>query len=302
MNVAEQFVSTPAGRIWVGTYGADAPGLPLLVLHGGPGFLSMPREVCDLADERPVIFYDQLGCGRSERPADAGCFSVAHYVEELALLREALDLDRFHILAQSWGAMLAAEYVLRYQPRGLASLVLCGPLLSTPLWERDQRQYVKQLPETSIRIIEEAERLGQFDGADYHRVTMQYYQRHVCRLDPWPVDLLEALGQMNGEVYTTLWGHSEFTVTGTLKGADLLPRLPEIQQPVLLVCGEHDEAAPATIHAYRNQLPQGEMAVIPNASHCHHLEEPDIFRVIVRTFLRRTAAADSGPEIVPPHV
>lgn len=69
MPYHEQFVPTAHGRIWVRSYGQDNPCAPLLVLHGGPGFLSMPRELCDLADERPVIFYDQLGCVRSDRPA-----------------------------------------------------------------------------------------------------------------------------------------------------------------------------------------------------------------------------------------
>ncbi len=290
LTLIGKFVATAHGRIWVGSYEQDKSRAPLLVLHGGPGFLSMPREVCDLAEERPVIFYDQLGCGRSDRPADTSCFTVEHYVEELAAVREALGLSRLHILAQSWGAMLAGEYVLRLQPESILSLVLCGPLLSTPMWERDQRHYVNQSPPDSIRVIEDAEREGRFDGEDYQRVMMEYYHRHVCRLDPWPDDLFEALGRMNLDVYTTMWGPSEFTITGTLKGADLLPRLPEIKQPTLLVCGEHDEAAPSTVQTCRDVLPHGEMAVIPNASHFHHLEQPEIFRAVVHDFLGRTEA------------
>ena len=66
-----------------------------------------------------------------------------------------------------------------------------------------------------------------------------------------------------------MWGPSEFTTTGSLKGADLLPRLHEITVPALLICGEHDEASPETILKYRDALAQGEVAVIPDASHCH---------------------------------
>lgn len=286
-NACEQVITTPHGRLWVKIYGQDKSCTPLLVLHGGPGGLSMPREICDLADKRPVIFYDQLGCGRSDRRADTGCFTVEHYVKELAELQKTLGLNRFHILAQSWGAMLAVAYALQLQPEGLLSLVLCGPLLSTPLWERDQQQYVKCLPPDSVRIIEDAEQQNRYDGEDYQRVMIDYYRRHLCRLNPWPEDLLEAFAQINMEVYMTMWGPSEFTTTGTLKGADLLPCLPAIKQPVLLVCGEHDEASPATVQIYRDAFPRGEMAVIPNASHCHHLEQPEIFRAIVREFLDR---------------
>ena len=267
--------------------GPDRPGLPLLVLHGGPGFLSMPQVVADLADERPVLFYDQLGCGRSDRPADPSLFTLDHYVSELAAVRDALGLSDFHILAHSWGAMLAAEYALRLRPAGLRSLVLCGPLLSVPLWERDQRRHIARLPPADQRAIADAEQTGRFDDDDYQRAMMDFYRAHVCRLDPWPDALNTAIAQLNPDIYLSMWGPSEFTITGSLKGADLLPRLPEIQVPTLLVGGEHDEAAPDTLLTYRDALPRGEMLVLPNASHVHHLEQPFLFLAAVRAFLQR---------------
>lgn len=282
----EQFIETAAGKIWVGSYGNTTNSAPLLVVHGGPGFLSMPREICDLADERKVIFYDQLGCGRSDRPPDNTYYTLEKYVNELALLREALQLNECHIMAQSWGTLLVAEYILRYQPEGIHSLVLCGPLLSTPRWENDQKHYIEQMPPDAIRTIQHAEQEGCFDSDDYQHVMMTYYHRHICRLDPWPDDLLDALEKMNMDVYTTMWGPSEFTTTGTLKGVDLLPHLSEITQPVLLVCGEYDEAHPRTVYDYREAFTHAHMAVIPMASHTHHLEQPELFRRTVRAYLK----------------
>ena len=282
-----KFVETRWGKIWTENHNPESSGTPLLVVHGGPGFLSMPQVVADLADERPVIFYDQLGCGKSDKPADTSRFTVEHYVQELAAVRETLGLSQVHLLAQSWGAMLVAEYVLRQKPEGVASLILCGPLLSVPLWERDQRRHIANLPSEAQRIIAEAERDQRFDTEAYQAATMDFYRRHVCRLDPWPNFLLEALGQLNMDVYLTMWGPSEFTTTGSLKGADLLHRLPEISHPVLLLGGEHDEVAPDTLMAYRDAFPRGEMAVLPNASHCHHLEQPELYLATVRNFLHR---------------
>src|SRR5580692_12753076 len=77
---AEGYVPVPGGRVWYQIVGADRPGVPLLCLHGGPG---MPHDYLEplagLAEARPVIFYDQLGCGRSEPagrrlPMDPGTF------------------------------------------------------------------------------------------------------------------------------------------------------------------------------------------------------------------------------------
>ncbi|HOY53847.1 MAG TPA: alpha/beta fold hydrolase, partial [Opitutaceae bacterium] len=110
--VREGHIDGPGGRLWYAIHGDGRAGVPLLVVHGGPGFLSVPDVVAELADERPVIFYDQLGCGRSERPADKSRFTLAHYVAELAAVRTALGLQNVHLLGQSWGCMLAAEYLL----------------------------------------------------------------------------------------------------------------------------------------------------------------------------------------------
>lgn len=286
MKENERYIETQHGRVWSCVYGAENGGIPLLVLHGGPGFLSMPREIRDLAERRPVFFYDQTGCGRSDRLNDHSLYTVDHYVRELAHVREQLGIGRLHLMGLSWGAMLAAEYMLRRRPEGIQSLILCGPLLSAPLWERDQRKHLSQMPLEARRVVAAAEESGDF-GEDYQRVMMDYYRRHVCRLDPWPDDLMEAFGELNMDVYLAMWGPSEFTTTGALKGADLLPRLAEIGQPTLLVCGEHDEAAPETLEAFRDRLPRGEMAVLPNASHCHHLEQPALFRAVVRDFLAR---------------
>ena len=278
---------TPHGNIWTEARGLGTPGTPLLVLHGGPGFLSMPQVVADLADERPVLFYDQLGCGRSDRPAEKSLYTLANYVAELAAIRDALGLLDVHLLAHSWGAMLAAEYLLLHKPAGIRSLTLCGPLLSTPLWERDQRRNLSRMPPRVRQAVAIAEESGRFDSANYQNAMMDYYRRHVCRLDPWPDFLNDALSQLNMDVYLSMWGPSEFTVTGSLKGVDLLPRLPEINLPVLLVGGEHDEAAPDTLLTYRDALPRGEMTVLPNASHLHHLEQPTLFLAAVRNFLHR---------------
>ncbi|MFH1037574.1 MAG: proline iminopeptidase-family hydrolase [PVC group bacterium] len=280
----ETVIQGPGGKIWTCVFGKEKPGIPLLVLHGGPGFLSLTRELAELSTMRPVYFYDQLGCGRSERPAGMSKYTVDYYVRELAAVRKKLGLDKVHILGQSWGCMLAAEYILRERPRGVKSLILSGPLLSTPRWEADQRTNLSRMPEEVRRAVEEAEKVGEY-GKEYQEAMMAYYKKHVCRLEPWPDYLTDALGKLNTDVYLTMWGPSEFTTTGTLRSADLTERLKEIQVPVLLICGEYDEAGVETVKHFRDLLPDGALAVIPRASHCHMLEQPEIFRAIVNAFL-----------------
>ena len=76
-KVREGSVKVPGGNIWYRIVGAGKKGVPLLTVHGGPG---APHQYLNplkaLANQRPVIFYDQLGCGRSDRPEDSSLWTV----------------------------------------------------------------------------------------------------------------------------------------------------------------------------------------------------------------------------------
>ena len=102
LATAEGYVTVPGGHVWYQVVGADRPGVPLLCLHGGPG---MPHDylepLADLAASRPVIFYDQLGCGRSDRPADDSLWTTDRFVEELAVVHATLGLERPHLFGNS---------------------------------------------------------------------------------------------------------------------------------------------------------------------------------------------------------
>ena len=76
----------------------------------------------ELATEtgRTVIHYDQIGCGNSTHLPDAPAdfWTPALFVEEFHTVREALGIDEYHLLGQSWGGMLSAEIAV-LQPSGL---------------------------------------------------------------------------------------------------------------------------------------------------------------------------------------
>jgi proline-specific peptidase len=112
-----------------------AGAAPLLCLHGGPGGSHDYMEpMGELArGGRRVIFYDQLGCGRSPYPEDPSKWTVELFVDEVDAVREALALERVHVLGQSWGGMLGMEYALT-QPEGVESLIICDSPSSMVLW------------------------------------------------------------------------------------------------------------------------------------------------------------------------
>lgn len=285
-NTAEGFVNVTGGKVWYRILGAGHEKTPLLIVHGGPGAShAYLKPLEELSMDRPVIFYDQLGCGKSERPEDKSLWTIERFVEELDQLRIALELERVHILGQSWGVALAVEYVLAKSPGGVESLVLSGPLLSTSRWMEDQRANIMHLSEDSRDAIMQSETDGRYDSAEYQEALMEFYKKHVCRLEEWPGYLNEAFADLNMDLYLYMWGPSEFTVTGTLRSYDRVDQLANIEIPTLFTCGEHDEASPATCKYYQNHLPNSKLHILEGASHEHHIEKTEEYLKIVRSFL-----------------
>jgi proline iminopeptidase len=288
-TINEGTVKVPGGNIWYRIVGAGTKGIPLLTVHGGPGAPHQYlKPLQELANQRPVIFYDQLGCGRSDRPEDRSLWTVERFTEELDILRHTLNLEEVHLLGQSWGSMLAVEYMLRKKPSGIRSLILSGPYLSSPLWAKDQRYWINQLPKKTRQTILVCETKADFNNPAYQDAVMEFYQRHLCRMDPWPPELMESMEGMGVDVYQYMWGPSEFTMTGTLKEADLTPQLHLLDLPVLLTCGQFDEARPETVALFRELIPNSQMHVFKGASHSHLLEKPQRVQRTLRSFLRST--------------
>ncbi|WP_404333157.1 proline iminopeptidase-family hydrolase [Mesobacillus maritimus] len=286
MMQTEGFIEVPGGKVWYQLYNKDSTETPLLILHGGPGSSCYSLQgLKALSDNRPVIFYDQLGCGRSDRPFDSSLWKIERFVQELTDIRQALNLDEVHILGHSWGTTLAAAYCLT-KPSGVKSVIFSSSCLSAPLWEQDQQRNLKKLPGEIQEIIKTSEANGTTDSTEYKEATKVFNQHFVCRLDPLPEFLKEGAHLKNSEVYNMMWGPSEFTVTGNLKSFDCTSKLNEITCPVLYTCGRYDEATPETTEYYRSLTPNSSMHVFEQSAHMPYLEETEEYLQVIGDFLK----------------
>ena len=179
LQPGEGYVNVQGGRIWYRIVGSGTR-TPLLLLHGGPGAPSYYlNPLAALADERPVIFYDQLGAGRSDKPTDVTLWHVERFVQELSELRRALGLKQVHILGHSWGTMLAVDYMVT-KPAGVRSLILASPSLSIGRWLKDAETLKRTLPQSVQDAIARNEAAGSFDSPEYQSAMMDYYKRYLC--------------------------------------------------------------------------------------------------------------------------
>ena len=269
----------------------EEPGkAPLLLLHGGPGGAHDYMEsMGELArGGRRVIMYDQLGCGKSPVPSNPDMWTVELFVEEVDVVRQALGLERLHILGQSWGGMLGMEYALT-QPEGVVSLIICDSPGRMDLWVEEANRLRADLPpevEATLRRHEEA---GTTDDPAYMEACQVFYARHVCRLDPMPPEVVAAFEWIERDptVYHTMNGPSEFHVVGSIRDWQSKDRLGEIQVPKLLVSGRHDEAAPALQETLQQGIAGSEWVVFEDSSQMAHVEERERFMHVVGDWLAR---------------
>lgn len=284
LSSGEGFIDVPGGRVWyqVAGYGHKTP---LLLVHGGPGwpssYLAPLRRV---AADRPVVFYDQLGAGNSDRNMDRSLWRMSRFVEELATVRQALGLTEVHILGHGWGSMLAVEY-MQTNPVGVRSLVLASPVLSARRWAEDAGKLIARLAPETQRAIATHTAARTTSDPEYQAAMQEYSRHYLSRSDPWSTHLMDAFGRLNSSLHNFMWGQSEFAITGTLKNYDREDFLTQLEVPVLFTAGRHDAATPETVRHFHSLVPDSRIAIFENSAHMTMLDEPDAYADTVRRFL-----------------
>lgn len=279
-------------RTWYRVSGdLDSSLTPVVIVHGGPGathnyLLSLSALALS---GRPVIHYDQVGCGNStHRPdADESLWTVALFRDELANLLDALEIsDRYHLLGQSWGGMLGAEFAIT-RPTGLRSLILSNSPASMELWVSEAKRLRADLPDAVRETLDTHEAAGSLDDPAYVAATQVFYDRHVCRVVPNPPEVRRSWELMaeDSTVYRTMNGPNEFYCIGSLRTWSVVGRLGAITAPTLVVSGRYDEATPATLAPFVTEIADARWEVFDESSHMPFVEEPARYLEVVNAFL-----------------
>jgi len=285
----EGFVNVEGGRIWYKVIG-EGDGVPLMVVHGGPGGKSCGSIAAysRLAHERPVILFDQLESGFSDRPNDTSLWKLPFFVKQIEAVKNALNLKEFHLLGSSWGGAIVIEYMLTSNTEEVVSVIFSGPLLSTPKWMEDAKTLLSELPSEIQDTINKYEALEQYFAPAYIAATDSFYTRYLSRTN-WPPTSspsdCEGSKGFNAAIYYYMWGPTEFTATGTLKNFDRTDRLHELKLPVLFVAGEYDEVRAETLYGFQKKVEGAQSAIIPGAAHAKTTDNPDAFFKVLSQFL-----------------
>ena len=287
----------------------DKQNPPLICLHGGPGCPSQSIAVlCRLHELHGIttILYDQLGCGDSTRlpetKGDESFWTIDLFIAELNNLITTLGIREYYVFGHSWGSILGTNFALT-QPKGLKALILCsGPPCTAIRVQCTERQKAA-LPGDIPEILKKYEDAGDTKNPEYQKALLVNYKRHLCRVDPPPAELGQALKAMSEDdtVYSTMYGTSPLKLTGPLKDYDArseLHRITESTVPggVLLVNGKYDTAQDEVMMPFFvNIRARVKWARFANSSHTSFWEETEEFLAVLAGFLKAPSSTDSVP-------
>ena len=281
MNVEPSvgYVRVLGFKLYYRSFGRPDKGT-VLALHGGPG--STNDYLLPLADlvqfGYRVVLYDQIGCGKSQRPRSVKYYAQSRAADEVEGVRKALRLGKVHLLGNSYGGALALDVALKY-PKSLRSLVVSSGFANYSLFEKEYARLLSEMPKRIRNTIEKYKARGDLKNPQYLAALDVVDHKHFCRLRIWPYD------------YGYMMEHFVDQEHGRLNGWDITDRLPEIRLPCLITLGEYDVVTPKCVRAVHRGIRGSKLVMFGECSHAAIWEDRVRFIEVVRDFLDGVCAS-----------
>lgn len=272
-------------QIWTKKVGQGA--IKILMLHDGPGY-SHDYLQC-FEDFLPpagieVYFYDQLGCGNSEKPADSSIYSLEKYRDEVEQVRKGLGLNQFYIFGHGWGGMLALEYMTSYQEK-IKGLILSNTTAGMNRYKTYANKIRnKYFSNMERHVFDSLNQHRAWNGNDEQtRLFLKYYNQVICRINPWPAPFQVTWKKQNPDLFRKMIGMDVFHINGQLQNWERWDTLSYMAAPTLILGGKHDEISPNDILEMAKKMPNARSFICPNGSHLSMYDDQAVyFREILR--------------------
>ena len=284
MSAEGRLVPIDDTALWVVERGPDG-GVPLLVLHGGPGFDH--HEFADYLDpltERGIrlLLVDLRACGRSERPPQS-TWTLERHAQDVVMLAEAMGLQRWAVLGHSYGAFVALQQAVDYPDMAAAVIVSSGVASMHYLDQVEEHLEALEPAELRERIAASWARETEVSTADEFEDLMR---------DQWPFHFAltgdsrieEYRLRAKGMVYSPdVLRHFASAGYG---GIEVEDRLDEVTAPTLVLAGRHDRTCvPEASEAIARGVADSQLLVFEASGHMTFVEEPEVFIEAVSRFL-----------------
>jgi len=279
--VAEGLEAVNGTELWVKRMGS---GEPILVVHGGPvlehGYL-LPH-LAPLAEDYELIFFDQRLSGRSAPEVEEGSIRLTDFVEDIEALRVALKLERIHLMAHSWGGLLAMRYAVRFEPNLRSLILLDSMAASSALWQAEQETVVEGVTEEDKLERQEIMATEAFAARRPEAIEQLLRLSFKAQFhDPAKLGDLELYVPEDYSERSRRFGK----LGPELESYDLHAELKVLEVPTLVLYGDAEPGAALGGAAIHEALQGSELVLIEAAGHFPFIEQSDAFLSAVRKFL-----------------
>jgi len=255
----------------------EGEGFPLIVHHGGPGLDQsvISPHLGPLAKQLHLISFDHRGSGRSAQPRGPDPYHIDRFVDDIAALARALDLQRFALLGHSFGGIVGLHFALSH-PDLLTHLILvCAPT---------SHHYVEDVEAAIPDRLDDAA-LSELTSFQDSPPSDHIMRRSLELLAP--IYFRDPTSLRDLDLDSVRFGPETQAVWDSLEGFDLRPRLGEIQVPTLVVAGAHDRSVTTErAREAADALPQASLLVMKKSGHYPFVEEGAAFASGVLDFLK----------------
>jgi proline iminopeptidase len=264
----------------------------VVVLHGGPGltheYLTPLADLAGVGYE--VVFYDQLGCGRSQRPVTYRDYSIAAGADDADRLRRALHLGRVHLFGHSYGGALALEAAVRH-PGAWRSLVVSSGFASMRTLWRGHRLRISQLSPASRRAWLRDDRAGVTTRGSL-RAAEEFRRRFTEHSENRRFETLLAFQHLNQRILKAMGFqaprlYDDGYVRGTMAGWDITKEIRRIRIPTLITVGQFDHVTPGCAREIHRAIPHSRLVIARGQGHLSFFEDRDRYISLLRGFLNR---------------
>lgn len=294
LHGAGSYASSRYGRIY---YEVEGHGPALFLVPGGPGssHAGFHPWFSRLAKTHTVVYFDNIGRGRSDRLTNRGEYTIARDAEDIEVLRLHLGFARISVLGQSYGGIPALAYAIAH-PAHVDHLVLSDTVLNQAGFQLNidgANAFVRsQYPEVWRQLVDLRARGVKSSDDRYESLfgsTLDTLFWFDVANQTKMFASSDARDKPNADVYTAMMGDDpEVAVGGTMRGYDPSPSMKNFAVPTLIVVGRQDRILPPVVaQALYDAFPPGiaRLQVFERSGHRPWVEEPDAYFTTLSAFL-----------------
>lgn len=260
-------------------------GSAMIIMHGGPGLGSayLEEHLSELGKQHQVIFYDQRNSGRSPLVEDSTKISLDHFLKDIDDIRSFYKLEKVHLLAHSWGGLLAMNYAHQY-PDKVDKMILINSLSGdSKINEQANTKLANRFSADDLEArsrIMQTEAFKNQNAKAYDELMMlgfEYQFSDATKINRLHLDLPDDFVRKSallGHLYKDLYTYN-FT-----------EELKNITAPTLLLYGLDDPVTPYALNSLSSTLPNFTIKAIEDAGHFPFIEKPEQTIDHINTFLK----------------